>query len=57
MKKRILVPTGKKKEIMSQLGATYQTVRNALNGNSKSLLSNKIRQKALELGGEYEREV
>lgn len=57
MKQRILVPQGKKKQIMSELGATYLTVRNALNGNSKSLLSNKIRQKAIEVGGEYEREV
>ena len=56
MKQRILVPQGKKKQITSELGAAYLTVRNALNGNSNSLLSNKIRQKAIEVGGEYERE-
>lgn len=52
--KRILVNTGKRKEIIESLKTTYPTVRTALNGSCDSLLSRKIRRLALDLGGEYE---
>ncbi len=47
----ILVPNGAKKKLAKDLNASNPTVRKALSGESKSLLSIKIRMAAIELGG------
>ncbi len=48
---KILVENGDKKELRRIFGVSYPTIRKALNGNSKSLLSVKIRKAAIERGG------
>lgn len=54
--KKILIERGKRKEIVESLNTTYATVKTALNGTCDSLISQRIRTKALELGGEYKSE-
>lgn len=54
--KKILVQRGKKKEIVQKLGATYPTVKTALDGHCDSFISQQIRQIAIELGGVYKSE-
>lgn len=47
----ILVPNGVMKKLREQFHCSYPTVRSALRGKSKSLLSYKIRQAALQNDG------
>jgi hypothetical protein len=49
--KKILVEIGEKKALGKLLGASYPTVRVALNGKSDTILLTKIRKAAIERGG------
>ena len=49
--KKILVANGEKKALGKILGASYPTVRTALNGKCDTLLLTKIRKAAIERGG------
>jgi len=49
--KKILVDNGQKKILKEEFKTTYYTVRLALNGDSETALSSRIREKAIQLGG------
>ncbi|MGE4586874.1 MAG: hypothetical protein AB7D05_05985 [Mangrovibacterium sp.] len=48
---KVLVPHGEKKELMRIFNVSHVTIREALLGNTKSPLSEKIRKAAVERGG------
>ncbi|MFT4071091.1 MAG: hypothetical protein QM654_04120 [Dysgonamonadaceae bacterium] len=48
---KIIVPHGIRKDIKMLLNVSFPTIRKALSGESKSLLSLQIRKLALEKGG------
>jgi hypothetical protein len=48
---KILVSHGEKKELMRIFNVSHVTVRESLNGKSKSLLAKKIRTAAVKRGG------
>lgn len=48
---RIIVDINVKKQIKDELGVTYQTIKSALFGMTKTDKALSIRSKALELGG------
>jgi len=48
---KIIVPQGAKGKLQNIFNTSHVTVRRALNGEGKSLLRDKIRKAALELGG------
>lgn len=50
-KNKIIVPQGTKGKLQKIFNTSHVTVRRALNGEGDSLLRNKIRKAALELGG------
>lgn len=54
---KILVSNGEKGELVRIFNTSYPTVRDALNGKTKSVLSYKIRQAALERGGMEQKRV
>lgn len=54
---KILVSDGEKGELVRIFNTSYPTVRNALNGQSKSILSYKIRQAAIERGGVEQKKI
>lgn len=49
--REILMPHGKIKILTEQMGVSNPTITKALRGQSSSLLSMRIREKALALGG------
>ena len=49
--REILMPHGKIKILTEQMGVSNPTITKALRGQSSSLLSMRIREKALTLGG------
>lgn len=48
---KIIVDANVKKQIKDELGCTYQTIKTALFGMTKTEKAKKIRAKALEFGG------
>lgn len=48
---KIIVDIHVKKQLKTEIGCTYQTVKSALYGMTKTPKSKSIRQRALELGG------
>lgn len=54
---KILVTNGEKGELVKLFNTSYPTVRDALNGRSKSILSYKIRQAAIERGGMEQKKI
>jgi len=48
---KIIVPQGTKGKLQKIFQTSHVTVRRALNGEGESLLRNRIRKAALELGG------
>lgn len=51
MKKEILVNNGVRKRIKEVLGCSYPTIREALTYRTSTLLGQRIREVAIELGG------
>ena len=49
--RKILVAVGEKKQLMKIFGKSHVTIRRALNGETKTPLSLKIRKAAIERGG------
>jgi hypothetical protein len=48
---KILVELGERKKLMKIFGKSHVTVRRALNGQTNTLLAQKIRKAAIERGG------